>query len=825
MQHAVLGSLSLQIVASFLKDPSDVQTLTQINKKAHLACATSKYPSLIPFNPSFQRLFPQVTSVLINARSIAELGGPLWQDNLTNVASIDLQIDDATDLASVLLRPATFDLLHSLTIKTTARSPWLYLLIRNLPAFQLLRRLEMETFLLYESDAETERSIPEIARLLQATPIRVLVLRDFDVVVHRHLREVLFQWGGQMVCLLRDTVDRAALRAELPHTPPNMIFFIRTANLTNADVELFLTGVVRFINTHHVLSLDDDRSDIAAWREFFRLYAIMNVFMQNCTATKGRKIFFRAQLVREMTVEGELITRPWFLKNLDTLRFIEGADVAPSTTELVYDIFESLRTLDLTCSVDTVLRLRIPHSVETLLVCFRGAVQLLRTWDLSALANLRVLSLANLEKHADLRLPPAATALTLRNVCDKLFDLYRLDALTHLKALEIAQCDDIPRLILPTSLVALTVADCLRLYELHRFPALAALESLTLRNCPLITALDLPETLRTLAVAYCDGVTALPSLSRLTALDACSIATDTKQIALPPTTRAAFLSLSPAVTALPLALNTALTALTLYASLPAVDLPRSLQTLHLLHHTAAAGLDLHEHTNLTTLTLANVALAAACSLPLSVRSVVVTDSAVPALAFAKSSPHIRSLALTAVSEGVRPEGIEEWVKGAQDSITEDVSALTTLTLPAALHSLALRRLPALSALVFPTNGTLRAVTVADCPALCTLALPPSVEFLACTNLSAVSSLAGLELSRTTQLAVRSCGAVNSLTLPTSLLAISVAACPALSLINKAQLLPSLAMVRILHCGMLQDLALPPSVKLLEVVDCAPFNGV
>ena len=25
-----------------------------------------------------------------------------------------------------------------------------------------------------------------------------------------------------------------------------------------------------------------------------------------------------------------------------------------------------------------------------------------------------------------------------------------------------------------------------------------------------------------------------------------------------------------------------------------------------------------------------------------------------------------------MSEGVRPEGIEEWVKGAQDSITEDV---------------------------------------------------------------------------------------------------------------------------------------------------------
>ncbi|KAL7720148.1 Leucine-rich repeat containing protein [Entamoeba marina] len=788
----VLETLSLQIVSSYFVTVNDVINFCLVCKRVQRACVTSKYPSLVPYFPNFPLVYPHICSVSITSQSINSFGKMIWQHCLNNIGCVDLSIDDNTPDEALLLQPSTINLIHYLTIKSTKRySNNTYLLIQQLPFLINLRRLELPTSLLFQADNYNFRSEEQIADLLLSSSIRILVLREFDIILHESLKSVCGKWRGQAICYLLEDVDADVVQRNITNTPRNMLYFLTSATITDADVRLLSTQIVLYKNVLNGITMAQQTKELAQWRSIFQSYAITTFGIKNCTAEQGHKVFFKAPLIKEVILEGQLIQRPWFFQQLESVKLYETLAVEKSAIRSwSYDIFDKLKRMELTCGLYTICGIKLPQSLEWLRVTLIHNSVLENHWDLSY-TNLKDISLENLMKNNSLLLPTSLESINFVNIFDNLYDLYKLNTYAKTTKISLHHCNDVTRYILPTSVVELEINSCDQLKEVYRGETLTQMTSLSINNCMKLKSFMFPLSLQSIELKYCDSITQLPNarlLSNLTNLD---LSLGLSELILPSSIQQLSLSLSSSLTSLTTSHLTNLKVMFVYANTTKITLASSLTKLNITNLPPIDSLNFLPEAHLSHLTMMNVSVKRGVILPTTLKSLTIQSCTIPNLFSLKTCHLMTTLSI------------------------ERCNSLSALTLPSSIYSISLKTIPLLSSIAYSPNCQLLSIYLEECLSLELLQIPFCLESLCCLHLYKLNTFVNLDISKLTFLTIVSCGSINVLSLPTSLQSLSVESCGNLNVLPNIHELNYLESLKVVHCQLLQQFSLPYSVRIFE----------
>ncbi|ELP90745.1 hypothetical protein EIN_025840 [Entamoeba invadens IP1] len=763
--YTALDTLSIQITASFISELSVVEKLTQVSTRYRRALFSTRHPTQIPFCPHFTEIFPTITSVIISTDSIKKLGILVWQSKLQGIASISLVIDKDTPEEALVIHPAVWPLIHAITITGLRRTTNVYLLIGQMCCFTNLRRMELCADLLFYADDYTIRSEEEIKNLLLSSYVKVMVLQEFDVEAHNVMKSVFGKWRGQGICFLKSNSNTELVQQSISNTPRNMMYFLTNTKITDGDVNLLSTQIVLYKNVLSGITLSVGTKEIAMWRSIFVLYAITIFGIRNCTADKGHKIFFKLPLIRRIELEGQLIQRPWFFQALEELEYFETS--IPEQKTWTYDIFKTLKLMELHCSVET-----------------------LTFWNIGEI-QLKDFSMKNMMKLNEMVLPSTLASLKIENVCDKYFDLYRLHKYSLLTNVEVLDCVDIPRIILPTSVVSLRMKGCPLLREIHNLEELCCLSRIELNDCSGIESAILPFTLQNIFVKHCDSLPDM-QLSNHTQLTQLKLFGDVEHLTMPNTLSLASLSLSPLTQNLVLDKFNELTALELYCSTTQLTFPPNLAHLTILSMPEIESLDFLPDKFLKRLEVHKVRTKNGFVVPTSLISLKVFDSFIPNFFSLKSCQLLTLLEI------------------------DHCDAMETLSPPPIMQTLTLKSIPFLTAIAHMPNSEVYALDIEDCLSLEVLQVPFSLQNLVCKGAYNLNTVINIDVAKLTSLVFDSCGNVQSLSLPSTLCSVCISGCNNLRSLNKIEYLFQLQFLRVVHCPNLMDFPIPQSVRLYEV---------
>ena len=503
-----LDLLSIQIIVSYMNRIEDVKQLVEVNKKYNQAIKTTRYPTLISYSNDFSILFPNVTSVIIDNESIQNLGSSIWQKRLININSIDLYIDENTPEESLLFHPNTYSLIQSIKIKNNL-SRNTYILVNDLIFYPNIIRIEMNIkLLMFDNHLKRQRSNEDIQKLIVQSNLKMIVLHDYNVEKHEIVKLIIGNWKGRALCYLKKKQNTEKFLETVNETPRNMLHFLATSKITDSDIKLLKTQIVLFKKVNKGIVMFETIREMLTLRALFQLYGIDCVGIDNCTAEKGHKIFLKFPLIRRLKMKGELMMRPWFFNTVEDIEFTENIllpiEMFPKTDlnskEYInefnkmlikldrhynYNMLEVLKKIELNCSVYTMNAINMPTNIEELKVTLiSNQNELTNEWNMKKLSKLKKLTIKNLIKKEHIKLPKTLESLQLENIEDTYFDFYNLSKFTALTYLELNKCDDIPRIVLPTSLQSLIIQNCEYIKKMVNIEKNTNLQSIQLINCP-----------------------------------------------------------------------------------------------------------------------------------------------------------------------------------------------------------------------------------------------------------------------------------------------------------------------------------------------------
>ncbi|EDR25195.1 hypothetical protein EDI_309650 [Entamoeba dispar SAW760] len=788
--------LSIQIVGSYFKELRDIERYVMVSRKYGRSVRTSKYPSLIPYSKEFKEVFPMVTSVIINNRSIERMGELIWQEGLEGIRGIEIEIDEETPEEAICIGPEIFGKIQGISIKKGRRTRNVYLIMNEIGMFSNLRRLEIGSELvMWKNDGE-RRTEEEIGEMIGRSYLKMIIIHHFDIVEHEIIKEVIGRWRGQGICYLKKGIESGIVQKNIANTPRNMLYFLTNKKITDEDVKLLSTQIVLYKKVIKGITMTKPTKEIAQWRSIFVLYGITCFGIGNCTADKGHKIFFKLPLIKKVELKGELIQRPWFFQSLESLRFkeeIEGGREKRSKMIWTYDIFQTLRRMKLYCSIETMISIKLPSGLESLKVVFQGEGRLEDEWRLEQI-QLKELKMSNLDKEAPIYLPSTLERIGIKNIKDKYYDLYRLYEYKELKRIKVKECNDMQRLLIPDKVEEIIVKGCNKLEEIYKIEEKKEIRKMKIVDCRKLKIKGIPDKVEELTIRYCDSIRKVEVKGRKE-MSHVEISSRLEELTIMAKVKGLILRMPKE------GIDEDKSYINVEGEMRSMEIewdkknikyPQRIKELRIKGIEGMENFEGLPDKNLRTLVINNVSARQGISIPTSLVELQIENSKIGNLYSLKNCHYLTSIEM---------------------QNCEDIS---TISIPYNVLMIKLKTLPSLTGLIHIPNSQLKSMEIENCTSIEVLQTPFSLKTLICKSCYNLGTFLNLNITKIVYFELSNNSKIKVINLPLTVCYLSINACYCLSSIAGLDSLYTCYYLRITHCPTLTTCTIPQTVRLFEI---------